>query len=160
LGGEQVVLRSLVEVRRNGRVVHHGAELVLRAQKVPSALAGYGPTWTLTPWLLMAQMEAMFEFRYTDETDQLAEDGCMIHCDAHPVPRVVVPAVQYRCRDIPAVEVNHEICRDNFEEGEEGEEEIDGKAGILYDIVGMAQVGYRIDCVEDNPESEAQIQLS
>jgi len=26
--------------------------------------------------------------------------------------------------------------------------------------VGMAQAGYRIDCVEHNPESEEQIQLN
>lgn len=150
-----MVLRSLVEVRRNDLVVHHVVELEPRARKVPSALVGYGLTWTLIPWLLMAQMEAMFESRYKHETGQLVEDDCMIHCDAHPVQRVGLLAVQCCCRDIPAAEGNHETCRDSFEEEEE---EIDVKAVILYDIVGMAQAGYRIDCVEHNrQESEAQI---
>jgi hypothetical protein len=147
-----------VEVRRNDLVVHHVVELEPRAQRVPSALVGYGLTWTLTPWLLMAQMEAMFESRYRHETDQLVEDDCMIHCDVHRAQRVALLAVQCCCHDIPAAEANHETCRDSFEEEEE-EEEIDVKAVTLYDIVGMAQAGYRIDCVEHNrQESEAQIQ--
>ena len=102
----------------------------------------------------MAQMEAMFESRYRREMDQLAEDDCMIHCDVHLVQLVALLAVQWSCRDSPAVEANHEISLDSFEE------EIDVKVGILYDSVGMAQAGYRIDCVEHNPESEAQIQLN
>jgi hypothetical protein len=151
-----VVLRSLVEVHRNDLVVHHVVELELRAQRVPSAPVGYGLTWTLTLWLLMAQMEAMSESRYRHEMGQLVEDDCMIHCDAHPVQRVALLAVQCCCRDTPAAEANHETCRDSFEE--EGEEN-DVKAVILYDIVGMVQVGYRIDCVEHNrQESEVQIQ--
>ena len=140
-------------VRQNGLAVHHVVEWVLRAQRVPSALVGYGLTWTLIPWPLLAQMEAMLESRYGYETDQLVEDDCMIHCDVHPVQWVALLAVQCCCRDIPAVEANHEIGRDSFEE-------IDVKAGILYDIVGMAQAGCRIDCVEHNPESEAPIQLN
>jgi hypothetical protein len=151
-----VVLRNLVEVHRNDLVVHHVVELELRAQRVPSAPVGYGLTWTLIPWLLMAQMEAMSESRYRHETGQLVEDDCMIHCDVHLVQRVVLLAVQCCCRDIPAAEANHETCRGSFEE--EGEEN-DVKAVILYDIVGMVQVGYRIDCVEHNrQESEVQIQ--
>jgi hypothetical protein len=143
-----------VEVHRIDLVVHHVVEWVLRAQRVPSAPVGYGLTWTLTLWLLMAQMEAIFESRYRHETDQLVEDDCMIHCDAHPVQRVALLAVQRCFRDSPAAEANHEICRDSFEE------EIDVKAGILYDIGVMAQAGYRIDCVEHSRESEAQIQLN
>ena len=146
-----------MEVRQNDLVVHHVVELELRAQRVPSVLVGYGLTWTLIPWLLMVRMEAMSESRYRHETDQLVGDDCMIHCDVRLVQRVALLAVQCCCRDTPAVEANHETCRDSFEE--EGEEEIDVKAVILYDIVGMVQVGYRIDCVEHNrQESEVQIQ--
>jgi hypothetical protein len=138
-----------VEVHRIDLVVHHVVEWVLRAQRVPSALVGYGLTWTLTLWPLMAQMEAMFESRYRHETDQLVEGGCMIHCDVHPVQLVALLAVQRCWRDSPAAEANHEACLDSFGE------EIDVKVGILYDIVGMAQAGYRIGCVEHNRESEA-----
>lgn len=49
LGGESVDLRSLVEVHRIGLVAHHVVEWVLRVQRVPSVLVGYGLTWTLTP---------------------------------------------------------------------------------------------------------------
>lgn len=80
----------------------------------------------------MAQMEAMFESRYRREMDQLAEDDCMIHCDVHLVQLVALLAVQWSFRDSPAVEANHEISLDSFEE------EIDVKVGILYDSVGMA----------------------
>jgi hypothetical protein len=143
-----------VEVHRIDLVVHHVVEWVLRVQRVPSALVGYGLTLTLTLWPLMAQMEAMFVSRYRHETDQLVEDDCMIHCEVHPVQWVALLAVQCCWRDSPAAEANHEIFLDSFEE------EIDVKVGILYDIVGMAQAGYRIDCVEHNRESEAQIQLN
>ena len=78
----------------------------------------------------------------------------MIHCDVHPVQMVALLAVQWCYRDSPAAEANHEICLDSFEE------EIDVKVEIWYDSVGMAQAGYRIDCVEHNPESEEQIQLN
>ena len=113
-------------VRRIDLVVHRVVEWVLRAQRVPSALVGYGLTWTLIPWLLMAQMEAMFESRYRHETDQSVEDDCMIHCDVHPVQTVALLAVQWCCRASPAAEANHEMCLDSFEE-----EEIDVRAGIL-----------------------------
>jgi hypothetical protein len=60
------------------------------------------------------QMVARVENHYKHEMDQLAEDGCKIHYDMHPVQKVAPPAVQSRCHDNLDVEVNHGIDRGSF----------------------------------------------
>ena len=153
MGVEQEVLKSLVEVRRIDPVAHHVVESALRAQRVPLALGGCALTLTLMQRRLMAQMEAIFETRRTHETDQLAEDGCMIRCDMHPDQKLALLARQCRFHDSPVEEVNHAICPDSFEEG------TDVRVVILCGIVGRVLAGCRTDCVGHSWESEGQTQL-